>query len=123
MDHSGDTRHSFDQHDAEFLVKAEERSPILILIGHSFRECAGKDMAARLGRNPVYLPAAAEGNLSRLPELARMLAQQRVDVIIAVGILAARMPRESAEIGPNGCTDRRGVVERITPDEPGNLSA
>src|SRR5215211_5234627 len=35
------------------------------------------------GRNLVYLPAAAEGNLSRLPELARMLAQQRVDVIIA----------------------------------------
>ena len=42
------------------------------------------------GRNLVYLPAAAEGNLSRLPELARMLAQHRVDVIIAVGTLAAR---------------------------------
>jgi putative ABC transport system substrate-binding protein len=42
------------------------------------------------GRNLVYLPAAAEGNLSRLPELARMLARHRVDVIIAVGVLAAR---------------------------------
>jgi hypothetical protein len=29
------------------------------------------------GRNLVYLSAAAEGNLSRLPELARMLAQER----------------------------------------------
>ena len=42
------------------------------------------------GRNLVYLPAAAEGNLSRLPELAKMLAEQRADVIIAVSTLAAR---------------------------------
>ena len=42
------------------------------------------------GRNLVYLPAAAEGNLARLPELARMLAQQRADVIIVVGTHAAR---------------------------------
>jgi len=42
------------------------------------------------GRNLIYLPAAAEGHLSRLPQLAKMLAEQRVDVTIAVGTLAAR---------------------------------
>ena len=52
------------------------------------------------GRNLVYLPAVAEGNLSRLPELARMLAQQRVDVIIAVGIPAARAAMTAAPNTP-----------------------
>src|SRR3954468_15337300 len=42
------------------------------------------------GGNLVSLPAAADGNLSRLPELARKLVEQRVDVIIAVGTVAAR---------------------------------
>ena len=42
------------------------------------------------GRNLVYLSAGADGNLTRLPELAKMLADQRVDVIIAVGTLATR---------------------------------
>jgi putative ABC transport system substrate-binding protein len=36
------------------------------------------------------LPAAADGHPSRLPKLAKMLAEQRVDVTIAVGTLAAR---------------------------------
>jgi putative tryptophan/tyrosine transport system substrate-binding protein len=44
----------------------------------------------REGKNLVYLPAAADGDLSRLPELARTLADQRVDVIVAVSMLAAR---------------------------------
>ena len=48
------------------------------------------------GRNLVYLPAAAEGNLSRLPELAKMLVEQRVDVIIAVGTLATRAARAAS---------------------------
>ena len=52
------------------------------------------------GRNLVYLSAAAEGDLSRLPELARMLAQQRVDVIIAVGIPAARAAMTAAPKTP-----------------------
>ena len=52
------------------------------------------------GRNLVYVSAAAEGNLSRLPELARMLAQQRVDVIIAVGIPAARAAMTAAPNTP-----------------------
>lgn len=42
------------------------------------------------GRNLIYLPAAADGHLSRIPQLAKMLAEQRVDVTIAVGTLAAR---------------------------------
>ena len=42
------------------------------------------------GRNLIYLPAAAEGHPSRLPQLAKMLDEQRVDVTIAVGTLAAR---------------------------------
>jgi putative ABC transport system substrate-binding protein len=42
------------------------------------------------GRNLIYLPAAAGGDPSRLPQLAKMLAEQRVDVTIAVGTLAAR---------------------------------
>lgn len=42
------------------------------------------------GRNLIYLSAGADGNLARLPELAKRLAEQRADVIIAVGALAAR---------------------------------
>ena len=42
------------------------------------------------GRNLIYLPAAAEGDLSRLPKLAKMLVEQRVDVTIAVGTISAR---------------------------------
>jgi putative tryptophan/tyrosine transport system substrate-binding protein len=42
------------------------------------------------GRNLIYFSAAAEGDLSRLPQLAKMLAEARVDVTIAVGTIAAR---------------------------------
>ncbi len=42
------------------------------------------------GRNLIFLPAAADGHPSRMPQLAKMLAEQRVDVTIAVGTLAAR---------------------------------
>ena len=42
------------------------------------------------GRNLVFIPALAEGNSALLPQLANMLAQQRVDVIITVGVLATR---------------------------------
>jgi ABC-type uncharacterized transport system substrate-binding protein len=42
------------------------------------------------GRNLIYVSAAAEGDLSRLPQLAKMLAEARVDVTIAVGTIAAR---------------------------------
>ena len=45
------------------------------------------------GKNLVYLPAGADGDLSRLPELARTLADQRVDVIVAVGLVSARGPQ------------------------------
>ena len=62
------------------------------------------------GRNLVYLPAAAEGNLSRLPELAGMLAEQRVDVIIAVGILAARAAMAAAPNTP--------IVFSFSSDDP-----
>ena len=62
------------------------------------------------GADLVYLPAAAEGNLSRLPELARMLAQQRVDVIIAVGIPAARAAMTAAPNTP--------VVLSFSGDDP-----
>jgi ABC-type uncharacterized transport system substrate-binding protein len=42
------------------------------------------------GRNLIYFSAAAEGDLSRLPQLAKPLVEARVDVIIAVGTIAAR---------------------------------
>src|SRR6185369_14434262 len=48
------------------------------------------------GRNLVFVPATAEGDPARLPHLADMLAQQQVDVIIAVGNLAARAALRAA---------------------------
>jgi len=69
------------------------------------------------GRNLVYLPAGADGNLSRLPELAKMLAEQRVDVIIAVGALAARAAMRASPSTP--------VVLSFSGDDPveGGLAA
>ncbi|MFL6817017.1 MAG: ABC transporter substrate-binding protein [Bradyrhizobium sp.] len=68
------------------------------------------DRGFSVGRNLVYLPAAAEGNLSRLPELARMLAQQRVDAIIVVGTLAARAAMTAAPNTP--------IVLSFSSDDP-----
>jgi len=42
------------------------------------------------GRNLVFEPRWAEGNLDRLPALARELIQLRMDVIVAVGSAAVR---------------------------------
>ena len=69
------------------------------------------------GRNLVYLPAGADGNLSRLPELAKMLAEQRVDVTIAVGALAARAAMRASPGTP--------VVLSFSGDDPvqGGLAA
>jgi ABC-type uncharacterized transport system substrate-binding protein len=46
------------------------------------------------------LPAAAKGHPSRLPQLAKMLAEQHVDVIIAVGTLAARAAMAASDGTP-----------------------
>jgi len=54
------------------------------------RPCEYSQTEFSEGRNLIYLPAAAKGHPSRLPQLAKMLAEQHVDVIIAVGTLAAR---------------------------------
>ena len=62
------------------------------------------------GRNLVYLSAAAEGNLARMPELARMLAQERADVIIVVGALAARAAMTAAPNTP--------IVLSFSSDDP-----
>jgi putative ABC transport system substrate-binding protein len=48
------------------------------------------------GRNLVFIPAPADGNLALLPQLADTLAQQRVDVIITVGVLATREAMRAA---------------------------
>jgi len=48
------------------------------------------------GQNLVFFGAAAEGDLARLPQLAKALAQQRVDVIITVGALATRAAMSAA---------------------------
>ncbi len=69
------------------------------------------------GRNLVYLPAGADGNLTRLPELAKGLAEQRVDLIIVVGTLAARAATTASPRTP--------VVLSFAGDDPvkGGLAA
>ena len=52
------------------------------------------------GKNLVYLAAGADGDLSRLPELARTLADQRVDVIVAVSLVSARAAMTAAPSTP-----------------------
>jgi putative ABC transport system substrate-binding protein len=52
------------------------------------------------GRNLELISLAAEGDVGRLPQLAEKLAQERVDVVIAVGALAARAARSAAPNTP-----------------------
>ena len=49
MDHSGDTRHWFDQHDSESLLKAEERFRQLTALGYTaaVRNASGDPTVAR----------------------------------------------------------------------------
>ena len=48
------------------------------------------------GQNLVIERRWASGDVSRLPELARELAQQRCDVLLTVGLTATRAAREAA---------------------------
>ena len=50
MDHSGDTRHWFDQQDSESLLKAEERFRQLTALGYTAaaRNASGDPIVARI---------------------------------------------------------------------------
>jgi len=52
------------------------------------------------GRNLVFEPRWAEGNLDRLPAMARELIQLRMDVVVAVGSAAVRACRGASSALP-----------------------
>jgi putative ABC transport system substrate-binding protein len=62
------------------------------------------------GRNLQLISLVAEGDIGRLPQLAERLAQQRADVVVAVGPLAARAALRASPSTP--------VVLSFTGEDP-----
>jgi ABC-type uncharacterized transport system substrate-binding protein len=71
-----------------YITPGSERGRVGSIQATVFEELAREGFVE--GKNFVLIPAAAEGDITRLPQLAERLAQERVDLIIAAGTPAVR---------------------------------
>ena len=92
------------------VLRAQSRTPsvgILLIGGPSptnlglaaFRE-GMRELGYVEGRDVVLEPRQAEGDMARLPELARELVQQNVDVIVAGGTYGAQVAKAATKVIP-----------------------